>query len=158
MERRQPIKTDSTRFLMPLTYLKRKVLETKHFINAYMWSTTFQNPNNNTLLLVYSKPNKKLNKKGYTYETINNTIIYSLPIEQSAFKKILKGKYSMLSENEKQTILNFWNIHKHSRLSNILHPTDYMAEISISKPILKAKGEIWPRPNTLKETLILPSL
>jgi len=151
------MRNDTTRFILPILFpdLKDKIIN-EHFINAYIWNDKF--PEEEYIALVYKNPNDYLSIfEPELIENYKDTIIYYFKMPDNVKKAVLdimKGKYSQLSTLAKTYILNFWNLSKHSRMHNILYPKDYLYETSGVPPVLYKKGEIWPKPNTSKETLI----
>ena len=148
------IRTDTTRFVIPQLGYSLEEIDTEYFINAYMWTNLALD--SQVLSLVYTKKNPILENEPHITKTITSEyIVYYYPSKKlSKFLKLfLKGRYSKFTKEQKQNILNFWKLYKHSRLSNILYPTDHLLEVSVffSQKTIFNK-EIWPKPNTLKET------
>lgn len=72
---------------------------------------------------------------------------------------IIKGKYSLLSENYKQKILNFFKDHHthHVAIHSYLEPSkffkDYAILLNVSENLLKEVGELCSPPNLNLENL-----
>jgi len=150
------LRTDTTRFLLPTTGLKRYIVDTEDFVNAYLFTNTFENKSKSVIILVYTNTNIELSKTGYKALYDGKYYYYFVPVNPVTMDKFLKGEYSKFTDKEKEQILKFWNLIKHSRMYNILYPDDYMFEIGgYTNHKLFHKREIWPKPDTRKETFII---
>jgi len=85
--------------------------------------------------------------------------IFDLKSMEEDYRKVLRGKYSQLSEGFKKKIINFYanqRTHQHYVLS-YLEPMDFVYEYSellnIPVKILKKVGELCNRPQFKKEQL-----
>jgi hypothetical protein len=125
-------RTNTTLFLLPLLGISRSYL-TNHndwFINAYL--------NEDSIELIYK------------YQSVNvSEYKMFTPAVEETIKYFSEGKYSKIANHHKQTILNFWNSKKGSRLYNILYPENFHLETT-GRAI---NAEIWPKPNMEEETL-----
>ena len=150
--KRYKLRNDTTRFLLPLTGVKRSIIETEDFINAYLYVSDLNVENH--IYLVYKTPQKLIEAEISPLKyNVGEYTVYAVKVPETALKRFIEGAYSKLEDEHKQTILKFWDLHKHSRMHNILYPDDYMFEIA-TFPLQKLfhKREIWPRPNPIKET------
>jgi len=163
----------TTLFLMPL-------LEIKHcdlfgLINCYIKSEhTTALTKKYTLLMMFDP-------KIATYSTLSSILNYPYPSSQTITKSAvvvsielpvilhrvydlwLAGKYSMFTDDQKNTILAFWlkdtfaihNVRKETRLYKMLYPTDVdrnaiSKALDTTEPIL----EVVSKPCILEETFL----
>jgi len=150
------IRTDTTRFLVPLLGIPREIIDTDSFVNAYLY--TFDNVvKKYCIILIYTKIKEDFEIKKYPGFNIQGYIGYIFYIDRIVYDRFIKGKYSKFTDEEKQQILKFWNLNKYSRMYSILHPSDYMFELGMpyTHNHLVHNREIWPKPNPFKETFTL---
>jgi len=149
------VRTDTTRFLVPLLNISREKIDTEDFVNAYLCINN-EAPEDNEIVLVYKETNVELMlDHRFSYEKKNGFHIYYVTLPKDVYDKFIKGKYSRFKDNEKQAILNFWNLTKHSRMHNILYPENFIFELTtFPSNRLFQHREIWPKPNSFKETFV----
>lgn len=131
-------RTYTTLFVLPQLGLKKEDIITDEFINAYLYHNDYPE------------------EEGYVY-LVYKTKVDKIPIpaELNYFMKLFyNGLYSKFLPSQKYNVLSFWGLSKHSRMSNILNPKDYIYELSGFNTMLYKKGEIWPKPSTMNETFI----
>lgn len=131
-------RTYTTLFVLPQLGFSKDEVITDDFVNSYLYHNDYPE------------------EEGYVY-IVYTTRVDKIPIPDRLkffIKLFYEGKYSKFLPSQKQTILSFWGLSKHSRMHNILYPKDYFYELSGFNTLLYKKGEIWPRPDTMRETYI----
>jgi hypothetical protein len=130
-------RSKTTIFILPLLYLDYKFTEiiTKNFSNCYIC-------NEDKVIIKYD----------------NNIVeIYISDELINDYKKIIRSKYSKISDKSKQRILNFWNEDETSYLYSILYKTIKILnywQSKTSKKLYQSKDkEYWPRFNINEESL-----
>lgn len=154
---------DSTLFLLPLVEYPKDILITTSFLGTYIRDERFLELDN-TIILEYSKANKKLDEVR-TYgkiENSDNTCLYYMQLEdkyKNDYELFIDGKYSKLSLEAKQKITTFWETSKISFIYGVLYKTNYAKTVYLSS--LKQKNisiqnkvnfEYWRIPSLSKET------
>jgi hypothetical protein len=150
------MRSDTTRFIVPLTKLNRNLILTKGFIESYLYWDEFPEENNCVFLLYKSM--KDVNIPTYEIRKIimtNRGVILIIPLATGLSKeisKIIKGQYSKLNFEVKNLILDFWSATKNSMLNGVLFKKGKASKVTnIVTGLLNE--EYWPSLNVEKSTL-----
>jgi hypothetical protein len=158
-------------FLYPFLDIKRGVSVTP--IESYISWTGLSKPEDKNLICVYYlrdddefklfEKHKLLNNKKFTsfYELPEQkaAYVFNLESEGELFDLFLQGKYSMIPEDKKKKILNFFagNKHNHSMINSYLNPQSYFQIyadlLNVDVNLLKSVGELCSQPDFVKENL-----
>lgn len=167
-------------YFYPLLRIRRGVSVTP--INTYMtWENKFSLQDHKFIVVYHLREDKEF-KEFEDQKLLNNPLFdtfYELEDDTGAYvfdfsdhrhdyKKIMHGKYSMLSDDYKRTILNFFKNHKkhHAYIESYLYPDKYFdnyAELLITdrvdkyqmKKLLESVGELCSLPDFSEEKLMV---
>lgn len=90
--------------------------------------------------------------------------IFNLKKFKVTVYNFLRGKYSQIDENDKLTILDFYNLNKYSKeyMDSYMNPENYFSKyaelLNVSEELLKSVGELCNHFDRKKENLTLSIL
>ena len=137
------VRTNTTRFILPLTGISKENLITPNFVNAYLHLDCW--PERRGIFVAYKGDNTAL--ADYHLKISNGELtIYLLDM-------LIAGRYSKIPSATKTKILRFWELGTTSNLYFILYPDVFYNETGYGNILAGRKPETWP-PFVLKhETL-----
>lgn len=159
---------DTTKFLLPIMFpnFTHDQLFSNYFEEAYIGMLDGDDYDD-TIILAYEEvpvPEDTPTDLNVLKVT-DNYIVYEIPEElDDEYSKFLNGRYSELTEESKQKILNFWDEDESSILHGILYKTEIGKDTilnivdkefkdKIAKSLSKEKVEFWTPPNIVKSEL-----
>lgn len=150
------MRSNTTRFIIPLTKVSRHLILTKGFVNSYLrWKEVPEETDCVFLLYTHNSdiqiPRHEIRRKIISSRGVVIVMNLSTGLSKE-ISKIINGQYSKLNREIKDLITDFWSASKHSFLYGILHK-DKKASGMLKTLTKLNKEECWHKFNITRETL-----